>query len=437
MGVPEGHADARRARGRPLHRRVQQRRRRHGPGRLSRQRHPGDRATVGVALAGRDRRRTPLVIRSLTLSPADRRGSSRVLHYLEHWLELSSGFVWEHVSRSRYRGVVVSHNAVEHRDAFPYRPVYRLDPLSRHVAPRRWPGVRTTALRAVAATHRAHVVHVHFGYVVGDVTEMARRSHTGVVLSLHGADATELPLRQPHHYDDVIEHVDAIIVPSHFLETVATGLGFPSERIHVIPAGIDTSFFTPTPLPPEPTVTFVGRLVEKKGLDILLQAWPDVARAVPGARLDILGAGPLAGAIPGGDGSVRHVPPQPQRRRDQVREAIRSARLVVSPSRTAANGDAESLLLVNLEAQASGRPVVSTRHGGIPEFVTADVSGLLVDEGDAGQLRDAMIRVLTDDALAHRLAGAGPALVERFDVAKCVARVDDVYDDVLRRLGSK
>jgi glycosyltransferase involved in cell wall biosynthesis len=345
--------------------------------------------------------------------------------------------VWEHVSRSSYRGIVVSHNAVEHRDAFPHRPVHHLDRLARHVPERRWPDVRTTVLRGIAAVHRAHLVHVHFGYVVGDVTEMTRRSGAGLVLSLHGADATELPLRQRSHYDGVVEQVDAVIVPSNFLQGVAHGLGFPDERIHVIPAGIDTSFFSATPLPREPVVTFVGRLVEKKGLDVLLQAWPDVARAVPGARLDILGTGPLVDAIPVGDATVHHVPPQPQRRREQVREAIRAARLVVSPSRTARNGDAESLLLVNLEAQATGRPVVSTRHGGIPEFVADDVSGLLVEENDVDQLRDAMIRVLTDDALARRLAGAGPAHAAQFDVRACVARVDVVYDEVLRRRGRK
>jgi glycosyltransferase involved in cell wall biosynthesis len=175
----------------------------------------------------------------------------------------------------------------------------------------------------------------------------------------------------------------------------------------------------------------VGRFVEKKGLDVLLAAWPAVTAALPGATLRVLGDGPLANLLPANDPSVRHVRPDPAHRAAQVRDLLRGARVVASPSRTAASGDAESLLLVNLEAQASGRPVVSTRHGGIPEFVEEDGSALLVPEADTDALADALIRVLTDADLAQRLATAGPAVAARFDLTVCTARLDDLYDAVL------
>ncbi|MDQ1696681.1 MAG: hypothetical protein QOJ03_2034 [Frankiaceae bacterium] len=352
----------------------------------------------------------------------------RVLHYVEHWLDLSAGFVHAHVSRSAHRPVVVSHNAIENRATFPQRPIVRLDPFARRIPPHRWSRDRTRLLQIVAAGYRTRIVHVHFGFVVGDVLDAVRRRDLPLVLSLHGSDATSLPQRQPGHYDEARELVSAVIVPSQFLAGVARELGFPADRIHVIPAGIDTTFFTPSPLPEHPTVTFVGRLVEKKGLDVLMEAWPTVCAAVADARLVLVGAGPLASAIPADDPSVRHLTPQAARRGDQVRDAIRDARVVVSPSRTAVSGDAESLLLVNLEAQASGRPVVTTRHGGIPEFVAENASALIVPEGDAPALADALVRVLTDRPLAQRLAQAGPAVAARFDVRDCVRRVDEVYE---------
>jgi colanic acid/amylovoran biosynthesis glycosyltransferase len=357
---------------------------------------------------------------------------SAVLHYVEHWLELSAGFVHAHVSRSRHRGVVVSHNRLEHRDAFPHRPLVSLHPLASRIPAHRWPRDRTRLLRLLARAYRVGVVHVHFGYVVGDVLDAVRRSDVRLVVSLHGSDVTALPRTQPGHYDEVVTVADAVIVPSRFLAGVAADLGFPTDRLHVIPAGIDTRFFTPAPLPEAPTVTFVGRLVEKKGLDVLLRAWPSVVDAVPDAQLTVLGAGPLVDAVGAAGPSVRYVVPDPQRRAEQVRDAIRSARVVVTPSRTAASGDAESLLLVNLEAQASGRPVVTTRHGGIPEFVAVDESAIVVPENDAPALANALVRVLTDAALAERLAGNGPRIAAAFDVADCAARVDALYDELLR-----
>lgn len=356
-----------------------------------------------------------------------------VLHYVEHWLDLSAGFVHAHVSRSRHRGVVVSHNRVENRDAFPFRPVISLAPLVRRVPARRWPRDRTRLLSALSTVANVRLVHVHFGYVVGDVTDLARRRGVPLVLSLHGSDATELPRQQPGHYTEAARQTKAMIVPSRYLADVAQGLGFDEQRIHVVPAGIDTSFFASTTPPDEPTVAFVGRLVEKKGLDILLQSWPAVVSAVPAARLTVLGDGPLATALPKDDPSVVHLRPQPQRRAEQVRETLRAARVVVTPSRTAASGDAESLLLVNLEAQSSGRAVVTTRHGGIPEFVRDGESALVVPENDPRALAAALVAVLTDDALAGRLAAAGPGVAAAYDVRACVARVDALYDELLAR----
>ena len=355
-----------------------------------------------------------------------------VLHYVEHWLELSSGFVHAHVSRSRHRAVVVSHNATENRDAFPHRPVIRLDRLAAITPEHRWRNTRTNVLRVIAAASHARIVHVHFGYAVRDVRGLVERSKLPLVVSLHGSDVTALPRRDPQHYDVVPDLAAAVIVPSRYLADAAVDLGFDRSRIHVIPAGVDTTLFTPSAVPADPVVAFVGRFVEKKGLDVLLAAWPQVLAQVPTAQLHLLGSGPLAALLPEGDTHIRHLPPQPHRRAAQVRDLIRSARVVVSPSRTAADGDAESLLLVNLEAQASGRPVVTTRHGGIPEFVAEGESALVVGEADADALAAALVDVLTDESLAARLGAAGPAVARRFDVADCAARVDGLYDTLIR-----
>jgi glycosyltransferase involved in cell wall biosynthesis len=116
-----------------------------------------------------------------------------------------------------------------------------------------------------------------------------------------------------------------------------------------------------------------------------------------------------------------------------VRDAIRGATVVVSPSVTAPDGDVDTLVLANLEAQASGRPVVTTRHGGIPEYVDEGRTALVVPEGDAHALADALIAVLSEPAVAARLGQAGPGWAARFDAGASTSRLDDLYDEIARR----
>lgn len=356
----------------------------------------------------------------------------RVAHYLERWLELSAGFVAAQIQRSRYPSVVISRDGWENLDAFPHRPRHSLHRLrERAPEPLKYPLLRSQ-LAPLLTMHRTPLVHVHFGYAAADVADVLSRRR--YVLSLHGHDVTGLLHDQPPHYERVVGAVDAVIVPSRFLASAAERAGFSSELVHVIPSGVDTSFFTPS-APPEgpPTVTFVGRLVEKKGIDVLLDAWPMVTAEVPDAGLRILGDGPLASLLTNPPTSVRHLLPQPARRHEQVREELRRANVVVTPSRTGRTGDAESLLLVNLEAGASARPVVSTQHGGIPEYVEDGRTGLLVPEGDAAALAAAIVRLIRDPALATSLADAAVEHVAQWDIGRCAARVDEVYDSLLRR----
>jgi glycosyltransferase involved in cell wall biosynthesis len=353
---------------------------------------------------------------------------STVLHYMARWLPLSESFVYELMRHTRHRAFVVSRFAPENLGAYPHRPL-----LSLRLIPQSLPGASTerraitASLMALIAASRAKVLHVHHGYRLHDVAGTVRRLGIPLVVSFHGEDVTGMIDRHGRDvYREIINQARAVIVPSRFLADVVAPLMPRADALHVIPSGVDGSVFVPTPLPATPEVLFIGRFVEKKGIDVLLEAWPRVREEVPRARLRLLGYGPLE---PSGrtDDAVEVVLPDVRRRAMQVRDAIRRARVVVSPSRTASNGDVESMLLVNLEAQASGRPVVTTNHGGIPEFVAENRTALLVPERNPAALADALVRVLTDDALAARLAAAGPEQAGRFDVAACAARVDRLY----------
>jgi glycosyltransferase involved in cell wall biosynthesis len=355
-----------------------------------------------------------------------------VLHTMQRYLPLSEQFVHTLITRSSFRGVVVSREPAENRDAFPFKPVHALGMIKRHDPPsnseRR---LLTAAYSSIALAHRAKLVHQHHGYRMSDVAGMVRRMRVPLVVSVHGHDVTAFAGAWPGAVHE-LRNADAVIVPSRYLIPAVEKLSVPAERIHVLPSGVDTSFFSPSPLPGDPVALFVGRFVEKKGLDVLLKAWPGVRRAVPGARLLLLGYGPLESLARSGGEGVEVLPAQASRRAEQVRDAIRSARVIVTPSRTADDGDVETLLLVNLEAQASGRPVVTTRHGGIPEFVDEGRTALVVEENDPEALAVALARVLSEDDFAVAMAAAGPGWASRFDWTERVAAVDDLYRSLLR-----
>lgn len=356
-----------------------------------------------------------------------------VLHTMQRYLPLSEQFVHTLLTRTAHPAVVVSRDAVTNRATFPLRRVYSLARVAkRHDPPtiseRR---LLTAATVSIATMHRAGLIHHHHAYRLSDFVGAARRLKVPLVVSVHGEDVTAYARQWPG-ITDPLRVADAVVVPSRFIIDAVVDNGVPRERIQVIPSGVDTSFFTPTPLPEgPPQALFVGRFVEKKGIDVLIKAWVAVRRRVPEAQLVLLGYGPLEDLARAGGEGVVWEPADPARRAVQVRDALRSARAIVTPSRTAADGDVETLLLVNLEAMASGRPVVTTRHGGIPEFVDEGRTALVVPENDPASLADALVRVLSDDALAGNMGAAGPAWVSRFDWSVTAAAMDALYDRLM------
>jgi colanic acid/amylovoran biosynthesis glycosyltransferase len=327
-----------------------------------------------------------------------------VLHTMQRYLPLSEQFVHTLLTRTRHKAVVISRDAIENRETFPIKPLYSLARLAkRHDPPtiseRR---ILTAAIASIGTAHRAKLIHHHHAYRLSDVLGAVRRMKLPLVVSVHGQDVTAFARQWPGAVRDPLQQADAVVVPSRFIIPAVEALGIESARIHVIPSGVDASFYSPAPLPASRDALFVGRFVEKKGLDVLLKAWEEVRRRVPGARLVLLGYGPLEELARSGGEGVEVEPADPSRRGTQVRDAIRRARVVVTP------------------------------HGGIPEFVDDGRTALLVPENDPGTLAGAIERVLVDDALAASMSAAGPLWVKRFDWDATARAMDALHEELMR-----
>ncbi len=146
----------------------------------------------------------------------------------------------------------------------------------------------------------------------------------------------------------------------------------------------------------EPVVLFAGEVSRRKGVDVLLRAWPAVTAAVPGARL--LVAGPAGGVDVDGFPGVQALGAVSA---EVIRVRLGEARVAVLPSR------AEGMPMFVLEAMAAGRPVVGSTVGAMPRLLAG--AGAVVDPGDAGQLADALIGYLRDPDRARHDGAAGRA----------------------------
>jgi glycosyltransferase involved in cell wall biosynthesis len=157
----------------------------------------------------------------------------------------------------------------------------------------------------------------------------------------------------------------------------------------------------PLPLPDAASALYVGALEAAKGVETLAAAWPEIARALPRARLVVVGRGPLAPLVR--RLGVEHVAEEPP---EGVAARMDAATVLVVPSLT------EGLGRVILESFARGRGVVASATGGIEDLVADGVEGLLVPAGDADALAAALVRVLSDPGLAARLGSAAQARFE-------------------------
>ncbi|MDA8243096.1 MAG: glycosyltransferase family 4 protein [Elusimicrobia bacterium] len=151
------------------------------------------------------------------------------------------------------------------------------------------------------------------------------------------------------------------------------------------------------------TLSFLGRLVERKGLRFLFSAMKELP---PEVRLVVIGEGPLAGELgtaakePGLEGRVLFAGRLDEK---EKRAALESSDAFVFPSVR------EGLGLVAMEAMAAGLPVISTRNGGTTDFMDEGTNALYVDYGSVEQLKEAILKLKNDTGLRSAMGAANLA----------------------------
>jgi len=292
------------------------------------------------------------------------------------------------------------------------------------------------------------IAHGHFGPDSCEVIPLAERLNVPLIATFHGFDATLTDsalqaTRQGRRYlrqlPELRTKAKLFVAVSEFIAGRLRQRGFPGDRIRVHYIGVDTEKFRPeTTTARERQVLFVGRLVEKKGVALLIQAMELVQGELPDVELVVIG-----------DGKERQVLETEARRRlkkfrfsgsqpsSVVREWMQKAAVLCVPSVTASDGDAEGLPITLYEAQASGLPVVAFSSAGIPEAVTHEKTGLLATERDWRQLGAHLALLLKNSSLRLEYSRAARQQAEeKFDIRKQSAKLERIYEEVISRCAS-
>jgi glycosyltransferase involved in cell wall biosynthesis len=297
-------------------------------------------------------------------------------------------------------------------------PVYCLD---------KGPGLRVRTVRRMSEVLRdfgPHVVHTHQIGALLYAGWAARRLgvpavvHTEHINNIKKAKSRLRRLRTAMHLYLGARYADRFFCVSEDIAAQVIGYRLVAQRkVQVVLNGIDTRRFANPSAAGElrgslgipadaPVIGTVGRLNEVKRQDLLIEAFADVRREIPGAHLLLVGDGParpdletLTGRL-GLQASVHFAGYQAEPER-----FLKTMTIFALPSRM------EGTPLVVLEAWAAGLPVVATRVGGVPRMIADGQNGLLVDEGKQASLAAALLRLLRDPEQRRRIAAAGQQTV--------------------------
>ena len=301
-------------------------------------------------------------------------------------------------------------------------------------------------LSRVILNRRVDIVHAHRAHAHSVGLAAAWLTRRPFVVSRRTA------LRPRDNFGSRLKYrsraVTRIVAVSQAVSRVLVDYGVGLDRISVIYSGVDPGLFGPRGRRPDlwaelglpagaPVVGKVANAYGRsKGLVTFLEAARAVASRTPDVRFLLVGKGTDSEKMRAAVNSLglQRVVVLAGYRSD-VPDVLASLDMLVNCP-TAREG----LSMAVLEAMATGLPVIGTDVGGIPELVRDGETGLLVPPGDPGALAAAVLRLLSDPALAGRLAGSGLRFVrENLTVERMVVETEGLYRELLssRRTSSR
>jgi colanic acid/amylovoran biosynthesis glycosyltransferase len=286
------------------------------------------------------------------------------------------------------------------------------------------------------------IIHCQFATLGRRVVSLlpARTRNHKIVTSIRGADVTAVLKKHPGIYHELFREGHLFLPVCEFLKERLIQEGCAEKKIVVHYSGIDCSKFEYLQRRRESgeltKVLTVARLMEKKGVAFAIEAVAALLAKGEQIEYRVVGDGPLRGDLEQmieRMGIERQVKLLGWKTHEDVKRLLEESHVLVAPSLTSDGGDQEGIPNVIKEAMATGLPVISTFHSGIPELVTDGVMGLLVPERDADSLAGSLEYLIRHPEICSEMGLAGRRQVEqKFDIRRLNKELEELYVSVMR-----
>jgi len=342
----------------------------------------------------------------------------------------------------------------ENSDRFPYPLVHLLDRSKLRWARRIWqkqilqsPQLalpsECSALSKLIRANNISLLHIYFGNNGVFWLPLFRKRTIPIIVSFHGADVAvgfNTPSGQ-RRLKQVFEAADLLLARSHSIRKSIIAAGCSPDKIRIQRTGVPGSDFEyrPRNFPDDGRFQFLQacRLIEKKGVEVTLEAYARFLERWPNSRLVIAGDGPLRKRLEqfaqqlGIGGKVAFIG---FLTKEQLLEVYYESHVFIHPSETTSDGDNEGIPNSLLEAMATGLCSIATRHGGIPEAIEHLQNGVLVEERDFEGVYYWMHRLAEEWSLAAELGQhAAETIGREFNSKTQIEKLESVYLKTIER----
>ncbi len=303
-------------------------------------------------------------------------------------------------------------------------------------------------IRRILKDQKPSILHAHFSYMGWEFLPVAKYLDIPLVVSFYGLDYEQLPHKKPKwksRYKKLFGDASLILCEGHHGAQILMNMGCPKNKIKVVQLGVNVGkipFYKRTKQANKLKLIQIATFREKKGYIYTIEAFAKASENCPNMTLTLVGGNEHNGIREMVDKRISELDIQDRVviedyvDFDTLYEFLKKFDVFIHPSCYAADRDCEGgAPIVLLDAQATGMPVISTKHCDIPSEVMDGETGVLCDEKDVEGLAKAIEYFYGLDEVEMHTYGlnARKHVEAHYDILKSSSHLEQVYEQLLEK----